>query len=677
MSMKPTEKQLEQMAQLRQRLNQHNYRYHVLDNPLIGDGEYDALFQELLALERQFPQAIHPDSPSLRVGGTPLAGFVQTPHLHPMLSLENLFSEQALADFERRVMAGIGTTEPVSFAVEPKLDGVAVSLVYGAGLLLRAVTRGDGRVGEEVTAQIRTIQNIPLRLLGSDHPELIEIRGEVFFPIAAFDRFNEQALQAGDKQFANPRNAAAGSLRQLDPKITAKRALKFYFHSLGAWQGTGQPQSQEELVRLLAGWGVPTCPEGRIVVGAQGCLDYYHALECKRDALPYEIDGVVYKVNDFSQRQTLGFVARAPRWAIAHKFPAREVTTTVEAIDVQVGRTGALTPVARLKPVNVGGVMVTNATLHNFQELARKGVQVGDWVMVRRAGDVIPEVVRVIEEERPEGTKPFLVPTDCPVCGSAVVWPEGEVVARCGGGLTCSAQRLGAIRHFVSRRAMNIDGLGDKLVAVLLENGLIASVADLYGLSEKRSELIDLERMGEKSVDNLLAAIDASRQQDLSRFLFALGIREVGETTAKNLARHFGSWQRLVEADQEALEGAADVGGVVAASLLSFFAEAHNQSVLAELAQISDTRWWQVEQTEQGQERPLDGVTVVLTGTLEQMTRQQAKARLEGLGAKVSGSVSKRTGFVVAGSAAGSKLKKAQELEIPILDEATFIEKYG
>jgi DNA ligase (NAD+) len=671
----PTPEQLQQMQTLRLEINQHNHHYHVLDTQIISDGEYDALFHELLALEKQFPEHITPDSPTQRVGAEPLAGFNKVSHHQPMLSLENVFAEEELSEFDRRVREGLGETGDVGYAVEPKLDGVAVSLVYVGGKLDQAVTRGDGRVGEEVTAGVRTINSIPLTLFGAGHPEMVELRGEIFFPLKEFDAFNQRALKAEEKTFANPRNAAAGSLRQLDPKITAQRALKFYFHSLGAWQGPARPASHGELTGQLIEWGVPVCPERSIVSGVTECLAYYKELEEKRDALPYEIDGVVYKVDNFSQRDKLGFVARAPRWATAHKFPAREVTTTVVDIDIQVGRTGALTPVARLKPVNVGGVMVTNATLHNFQELARKEVRVGDWVMVRRAGDVIPYVVAVVLEKRPANAVKFIAPTACPVCQAAVVWPEGEVVARCGGGLSCPAQRLGAIKHFVARRAMDIDGLGDKLVASLLENGLITSVADLYTLADKKVEISRLERMGEKSVDNLLTGIDASRKRDLSRFIFALGIREVGETIARNLARHFKTWEKLAEADQESLQGAADVGTVVAESLITFFAEPHNQNVISQLKQV-ESSWWQVEETTPGGERPLEGVTVVLTGTLEKMTRQQAKARLESLGAKVSGSVSKRTGLVVAGTKAGSKLKKAEELNVEVIDEEGFIKRY-
>ncbi|MBF0193963.1 MAG: NAD-dependent DNA ligase LigA [Magnetococcales bacterium] len=673
----PTPTHLKQINTLRSEIQQHNYSYHVLDDPTIADVEYDKLFKQLLELEKQFPDLITPDSPTQRVGATPLDGFIKCAHKEPMLSLENGFSDNELEEFDRRVREGLASTKDVVYAVEPKLDGVAVSLVYESGKLVRAVTRGDGRVGEDVTVGVRTINSVPLNLFGSNHPQLVEIRGEIFFPLKEFNIFNENALANGEKTFANPRNAAAGSLRQLDPKITAKRALKFYFHSLGEWIGEAKPQSHSLLTNLLKEWRIPVCQEGAVVVGVAGCLAYYKKLEAKRDGLPYEIDGVVYKVDNFSDRQKLGFVARAPRWAMAHKYAAREVTTTVSAIDIQVGRTGALTPVARLVPVNVGGVMVTNATLHNFQELARKEVRVGDWVMVRRAGDVIPEVVRIIREKRPRVTKEFIPPTTCPVCDAAVVWPQGEVVARCSGGLSCPAQRLGAIKHFVARRAMDIDGLGDKLVASLLEKGFISSIADLYSLVEKKAELLKMERMGEKSVDNLLAGINASRKRDLSHFLFALGIKEVGETTARNLARHFKTWERLSQADQEALQGAADVGSVVAESLLNFFREPHNQEVISQLQLIEDSNWWQVEEsaTTHGA-RPLEGVTVVLTGTLEKLTRQQAKARLESLGAKVSGSVSKRTGLVVAGEKAGSKLKKAQELGVNVLDEAGFIDKY-
>lgn len=673
----PTPTQQLQMEQLRQVLHQHNYRYHVLDAPIISDGEYDALFRQLLDLEKKFPDHIASDSPSQRVGAKPLSAFNKLSHLQPMLSLENVFSTEELSEFNRRVRDGLGTKKDIIYAVEPKLDGVAVSLVYEKGRLQRAITRGDGRVGEEVTLQVKTINSIPLILSGNKYPELMELRGEIFFPLNEFAKFNEHALINNEKTFANPRNAAAGSLRQLDPKITAKRALRFYFHSIGNWQGAAKPESHSELTAKLQSWAIPICPESKTVVGMAGCLEYYQMLGKKRHDLPYEIDGVVYKVNSFADREKLGFVARAPRWATAHKFPANEVTTTVAAIDIQVGRTGALTPVARLNTVNVGGVMVTNATLHNFQELARKDVRVGDWVMIRRAGDVIPEVVRVVEEKRPKNTEKFTPPHLCPVCQAKVVWPEGEVVARCSGGLSCPAQRLGAIKHFVARKAMDIDGLGDKLVALLLENGLVNSVADLYNLADKKAEISNLERMGEKSVDNLLNAIETSKKRDLSRFLFALGIRDVGETTARNLARHFKTWEKLQEADQEALQGAADVGGIVAESLLTFFAEPHNQTILTQLSQIPDCNWWQVETTTQTGATPLEGITVVITGTLEQMTRQQAKARLESLGAKVSGSVSKRTGLLLAGTKAGSKLKKAQELGVEILDEASFIEKYN
>lgn len=690
----PTNEEQARLCQLREEIREHNRRYHQRDEPTIGDGEYDALYQELLALEERFPDWITDDSPSRQVGAEPLAGFNQVAHLQPMLSLDNVFSEAQLVEFHQRVVKGLvvmgegggkaGSEEAAKdkgltlrYVAEPKLDGVAISLVYEEGKLMRAVTRGDGRVGEEVTAQVKTIQSIPRRLKGQGHPDLVEFRGEVFFPREAFRLFNQRALSRGEKILANPRNAAAGTLRQLDPAIAAERALAFYFHSLGAWQGGEKPASHESLLERLKAWGLPLCPEISFVGGVEGCLDYYRSLALRRDSLPYDIDGAVYKVDRFSDREKLGMVARAPRWAVAHKYPAQEAGTVVEAIDVQVGRTGALTPVARLKPVAVSGVTVTNATLHNFQELARKDVRVGDTVMVRRAGDVIPEVVRVVVEKRPAGTFAFPTPTFCPVCGALLIQTAGEVVIRCGGGVSCPAQRLGAIKHFVSRRAMAIDGLGEKWLETLMEQGLMTTVVDLYHLREHRDRLITLERMGEKSVDNLLAAIDASRAQPLDRFLYALGIREVGETTARNIARHFGRWDRLAAADREELMGVADVGEVVADALLDFFADRHHQAVIELLRQVAECRWWQGAVVPQGTERPLEGVTVVLTGSLQTMTRQQAKTRLESLGAKVSGSISKRTGLVIAGEKAGSKLKKAQELEVPVLDEKAFLERYA
>ncbi|MBF0215316.1 MAG: NAD-dependent DNA ligase LigA, partial [Magnetococcales bacterium] len=578
-----------------------------------------------------------------------------------------------VGEFDRRVREGLNEA-CVDYAAEPKIDGVAVSLIYRRGLLVQAATRGDGREGEEITAQIRTIPSVPLRLRGEAHPESLEVRGEVFMTLAAFDRFNAAALEQGEKPFANPRNAAAGTLRQLDPRITAKRPLRLYCHGVGEVVGmVDWPSHYHRLMERFAAWALPVCPDVWVVQGVEGCREYYHYLEEKRDRLPYEIDGVVFKVNDLAWRERLGFVARAPRWASVCKFPSREAFTRVEAIDVQVGRTGALTPVARLAPVAVGGVTVTNATLHNFEELARKEVRVGDMVRVRRAGDVIPEVMEVMLEQRPEGTEAMVWPVCCPVCGGGVERAEGEVVVRCVAGLSCPAQLKEAVRHFASRRAMNIDGLGEKLVESLLTQGLIADVADLYRLRIMPERLAALERMGEKSAENLLAAIESSRERDLSRFLFALGVREVGEATAGSLARHFGTIGAIQAASEAELQGAADVGPVVAGRIWHFFREPRNAALVERLLQEPDTGWHRAAVVSAEGESPFSGATVVLTGTLSGWSRQEAKARLEGLGAKVSGSLSRRTRYLIAGESPGSKLAQARELGVEILDEATFI----
>ena len=675
---KPEKDLLAQLTSLRERLHHHNYCYHVLDNPEITDIEYDRLFSELLDLERQFPQWLVSDSPSQRVGAKPLSGFVKVQHFQPMLSLDNLFSEEDLSDFDRRVCAGLGEEGAMVYVAEPKLDGIAVSLLYQDGLLQRAATRGDGHVGEDVTAQLRTVDSVPLKLAKDGSlPAQLEVRGEVYMPLDGFAAFNERARQQGEKTFANPRNAAAGSLRQLDPLETAKRPLRFFCHGLGQVVGGHLPSGFDAILQQFQAWRLPVCDLWERVVGVEGCLNYYRSLLAKRESLPYEVDGVVYKVNDLVQRERLGFVARSPRWASAHKFPSREVSTLLLGVDFQVGRTGVLTPVARLSPVQVGGVEVSNATLHNFQELVRKDIRLGDTVMVRRAGDVIPEVVGVVLERRCENAVAIPLPSHCPMCGALVVQLEGEAAARCAGGLSCPAQRKEGIKHFVSRRALNIEGLGDKWVDLLLREGLLHSVADLFTLAEKRSQLLILQRMGEKSVDNLLLAIEASKGRHLGQFLFALGVREVGETIANNLARHFGSMENIIAADLDGLQGASDVGPVVANHLRAFFQEPHNQEILDRLRQVEGSHWWRVAESSPAQPgqapSPLLGKTVVLTGTLASMSRQEAKSRLEMLGAKVSGSVSSRTFFVVVGDAPGSKLKTANALGVRVMTEADLI----
>lgn len=663
---------INKILKLREAIEYHNHRYHVLDAPEITDGAYDALFQELVDFETAHPEWITPDSPTQRVGSAPLAAFAKITHRVPMLSI---VTDTDLGEFNRRVVDGLGGGVEIAYAAEPKIDGVAVSLLYQAGRLMHVATRGDGKVGEDVTAQTRTIASLPLRLLGADHPESLEVRGEVFMTLEAFAAFNARALERGEKCFVNPRNAAAGSLRQLDPRITAQRALKLVCHGVGEVVGVKEwPQGHDGMMAQFQAWGLPICAESEVVIGVAGCEGYFRAMEAKRDHLPYEIDGVVFKVNHLALRDRLGYVARAPRWATACKFASREAQTVVEAIEVQVGRTGALTPVARLAPVGVGGVTVTNATLHNFEELARKDVRVGDTVIVRRAGDVIPEVVEVVLARRDPAAMAFLVPRVCPVCGAEAVRVEGETIIRCGGGLSCSAQLRELVKHFASRRAMNIEGLGDKLVDLLFAQGLIQDVADLYQLKRMPEKLASLERMGEKSADNLLVALEKSRERDLAQFLFALGVREVGEATAASLARHFGEIGAIMVASEAELQGASDVGPVAAGRVWAFFREARNQAVVERLLAEEGTNWQRAAQVAQGGGQPLAGATVVLTGTLSVMSRPEAKARLEGLGAKVSGSVSKRTRYVIAGEAPGSKLTQAQALGVEILDEIGFMQ---
>ena len=730
----------QQIQALRDQINHHNYRYYVLDEPEVPDAEYDRLLRELEALEARHPELITPDSPTQRVGAEPLKAFGEVRHAVPMLSLGNCFSDEELHAFIKRINDRLGSTDTIEFCVEPKLDGLAVSLRYEDGVLVQGATRGDGTSGEDITQNIRTIPSIPLRLIGDDVPPVLEVRGEVYMPKEGFEALNQGAAARGEKTFVNPRNAAAGSLRQLDPHITAKRPLEMYCYGWGAIEGWPLPARHSEVLEQIRRWGLRVCPEIRVVKGAVGCLDYYRDIGERREALPYEIDGVVYKVNSLDLQDELGFVARAPRWAIAHKFPAQEEMTRLLEVEFQVGRTGALTPVARLEPVFVGGVTVSNATLHNMDEIERKDIHVGDFVIVRRAGDVIPEVASVVASRRPENASRIEMPSTCPVCGSEVIRPEGEAVSRCTGGLYCAAQRKEAIKHFASRKAMDIEGLGDKLVDQLVEAKLVDHVDDLFRLTVE--QLAGLERMGEKSAQNLVDALKKSKETTLARFLYSLGIMGIGETMAANLARALGSLdaiKNLTLADlieiksgqaekiqaiackakektdrglqdllaqekgfgwfsdvharliAEKLESKGDllkrlcstpvdqianeprvsiegVGDVLAEQIVAFFHQPHNLEVIKKLQDDAKVYWPQVEVAEAG-DQPLSGMTFVLTGTLIQFTRDEAKNRLQALGAKVSGSVSKKTSAVVAGEKAGSKLSKAESLGVPVMSE--------
>ncbi len=649
---------------LRREIEYHNRRYYLLDDPEITDIAYDRLLRELQELEAQYPELLTADSPTQRVGAEPLDAFAEVVHLQPMLSLDNAFDQTEFADFDRRVRERLELTEAVHYIAEPKLDGLAISLLYEDGLLVRGATRGDGNVGEDVTQNIRTIPTIPLRLTGSDYPKRLEVRGEIFMPKAGFNRLNERARQRGEKGFANPRNAAAGSLRQLDSKITAERPLAIYCYGFGLVEGGELGKSHSESMALLAKWGLRISPELEKVSGIAACHDYYQQLAKRRDELDYDIDGVVYKVDDLQQQQHLGFVSRAPRWAIAWKFPAQEETTRLDGVDFQVGRTGALTPVARLKPVQVAGVMVRNATLHNMDEIQRKDVRIGDTVIVRRAGDVIPEVVRSLPSKRPADAKVISMPTLCPECQSEVIRLEGEAVSRCSGGLFCPAQRKEAIKHFASRKAMDIEGLGDKLVDQLVERSLIHTPADLFNLTLE--QLAGLDRMAEKSAKNLLNALDKSRSTTLPHFLFSLGIREVGEATARSLALHFGTLEAIKEADRDELQTVSDVGPIVAEHITTFFRQPHNLEVVKAL-QEAGIQWPAIERVTADQ-LPLADKSFVLTGTLSR-PRSVIKEQLQALGAKVAGSVSKKTDYVVAGEDAGSKLAKAEKLGVKVLDE--------
>lgn len=668
---------------LRAQINEHNYRYYVLDDPQIPDAEYDKLFHELQALEADHPDLITADSPTQRVGAEPSLQFATVEHVVPMLSLANCFDEQELRDFDGRVRKGLNLDEAteITYVAEPKLDGTAVSVRYENGHLVRAATRGDGRHGEDITANVRTIRTVPLRLRGNDLPRVLEVRGEVYMPLAGFRAYNERAEAAGEKTFVNPRNAAAGALRQLDAKLTASRPLAAFFYGWGVVEGWTLPASHWQILARFRDWGLPVNPLIDKVDGVDGCLAYYKHMAEQRPGLAYEIDGIVYKLDRLDWRESLGFVSRAPRWAIAHKFPAEEAMTVIRDVEFQVGRTGALTPVARLEPVFVGGVTVSNATLHNMDEVTRKDVRIGDTVVVRRAGDVIPEVARVIADLRPVDAGSVVLPRTCPVCGSAVERLADEAVARCTGGFICRAQLHGALMHFVSRRALDIEGLGEKLLRQLVDSRRLQSPADIFTLTV--DELAGLDRMAEKSAHNVVQAIERSKETSLARFLYALGIREVGESTAMALADHFGSLEALIQAaDADSttaqaekardryprLSAVPDVGGIVAAHICQFFEEPRNREVIAAL-QYRGVAWTDIQPNDADSPQPLAGKTFVLTGTLPGMTRDEAKAMIQAAGGKVTGSVSKKTDFLVAGEAAGSKLTRAEALGLSILDE--------
>ncbi|MDD1783310.1 NAD-dependent DNA ligase LigA [Enterovibrio sp. ZSDZ35] len=654
---------------LKAQLNYHGHLYYVEDKPELPDAEYDRMMQELLAIEAEHPELITADSPSQRVGGQPLGAFEQVRHEIPMLSLDNAFDDVELTAFEKRMRDRLSVADDFTYSCEPKLDGLAVSLMYENGILVQAATRGDGTTGENITHNARTIRNVPLQLQGSGWPVRLEVRGEVFMPKEGFEKLNEKNLKKGEKAFANPRNAAAGSLRQLDPKIAATRPLRFYAYSVGVMSDAFGDSHIGRLEQLKA-WGIPLSPEVKKVEGLANVMAYYQDIMTRRNELPYEIDGVVIKVDAIATQQRLGFVARAPRWAIAYKFPAQEEITLLQDVEFQVGRTGAITPVAKLEPVFVGGVTVSNATLHNADEIARLGVKIGDTVIIRRAGDVIPQIVSVVESRRPDDARDVVFPAECPVCQSHVERIEGEAVARCSGGLICRAQRKEAIKHFSSRKALDIDGLGDKIVEQLIDKELIQTPADLFKLTAGQVTMLD--RMGPKSAQNLVDALAKAKETTLPRFIYSLGIREVGEATAANLANHFFTFDAIREATEEQLINVQDVGVIVAKHVASFFSEAHNIEVIDALL-AGGVHWAAIEQRDESEPQPLAGKTVVLTGTLSQMARNDAKAALQALGAKVTGSVSAKTDLLIAGEAAGSKLVKAQQLGIEILDEEGMI----
>ena len=661
-----------QIDNLRKTLRQYEYEYHVLDNPTVPDSEYDRLFHQLKALELAHPEFLTSDSPTQRVGAKPLSGFSQIRHEIPMLSLDNAFSDEEFNAFVKRIEDRlIVLPKPLTFCCEPKLDGLAVSILYVNGVLTQAATRGDGTTGEDITANIRTIRNIPLQLLTDNPPARLEVRGEVFMPHAGFERLNEYALEHGEKTFANPRNAAAGSLRQLDPNITSKRPLVLNAYGIGIAEGVELPNTHYARLQWLKSIGIPVNPEIRLCNGTNEVLDFYRDIQNKRSSLGYDIDGTVLKINDIALQNELGFISKAPRWAIAYKFPAQEELTVLNDVEFQVGRTGAITPVAKLEPVFVAGVTVSNATLHNGDEIERLNIAIGDTVVIRRAGDVIPQIIGVLNERRPDNAKPIIFPTNCPVCGSKIIRIEGEAVARCTGGLFCAAQRKEALKHFVSRKAMDIDGVGGKLIEQLVDRELIHTPADLFKLD--LTTLTRLERMGAKSAENALNSLEKAKSTTLARFIFALGIREVGEATALNLANHFKTLDALKAADLEELQQVPDVGEVVANRIFVFWREAHNVAVVEDL--IAQGVHWETVEVKEASENLFKDKTVVLTGTLTQMGRNEAKALLQQLGAKVSGSVSSKTDFVIAGDAAGSKLTKAQELNITVLTEEEFLKQ--
>lgn len=650
---------------LRSEIEHHNYLYHSLDTPEITDREFDLLFRRLAELEAQHPQLVTPESPTRRVGSEPLSSFQQVLHRLPMLSLDNAFNAEDLRDFDHRIKTRLDSEVAPTYTCEPKIDGVAVSILYQEGRLVQAATRGDGTSGEDITANVRTIDTIPLRLRGKGYPATLEVRGEIYISKSGFRKMNERAAREGDKLFVNPRNAAAGSLRQLDSRLTAKRPLTMYCYSVGLAAGGDLPARHGEILESLKEWGFRINPLVETVTGIEKCVAYYKRMLATRDQLPYEIDGVVIKVDAIGLQNRLGLLTRTPRWAIAHKFPPEEATTRVEDVEFQVGRTGAITPVARLKPVFVGGVTIRNATLHNMDEITRLGLMLGDTVVIQRAGDVIPKVVRVLEEKRVPDAETIQLPDSCPACGSDVVIASGEVVARCTGGMYCSAQRKENIRHFAARMAMDIDGLGEKLVYQLVDEKLIQTSADLYKL--KAQDIIPLDRMAPKSAHNLIAALERSKQTTLPRFIYSLGISDVGESTAKSLARHYDDLDTIMAADEESLQEVPDVGPVVARRIAVFFRQAHNREIIESLLQSGIT--WSVDEAGRGPPQSLEGQTFVFTGSLSVLSRNEAKAKLQFLGARVSGSVSGKTAYVVAGAAAGSKLKKAQELGVEILSE--------
>lgn len=662
----------EQLNSLRNEIRHHEYCYYVLDAPEIPDAEYDRLIKQLQTIEQQHPELITPDSPTQRVGGTPLSQFASIKHEIPMLSLDNVFDETSFIAFNKRVKdrLHLKENEPVEYCCELKLDGLAVSLLYEDGQFVQAATRGDGTTGEDITANVKTIKTIPLVLRGEQIPRRLEVRGEVFMSHKGFAKLNAEAEKRNEKVFANPRNAAAGSLRQLDPKITAKRPLSFFCYGLGVTEGASLPETHYDRLMQLKTWGLPVSDKVQVKKGAQAALDYFKQIGEERMSLDFDIDGVVIKVNSIALQEELGFVARAPRWATAFKFPAQEEITQLNKVDFQVGRTGAITPVARLEPVSVAGVIVSNATLHNSDEIARLGVREGDYVSIRRAGDVIPKIVSVILDRRPADTKAIIFPTHCPICGSLIVRDEGQAVSRCAGGLICPAQRKEALKHFVSRRAMNVEGMGDRLIEQLVDKDYVKTPADLYRLTVPL--LCSLDKVGDKSAKNLLAALDTSKNTTLSRFIFALGIPNVGEVTAENLANQFGNLTAIENASLEQLQLVNDIGIVIAESIIDFFQEPHNRDVIAQLTSDDIGIHWQ-DTNPQAQsmttDSPFSGKTIVLTGTLSVLTRDEAKDKLKQLGAKVTGSVSKNTDLVIAGESAGSKLEKAQQLGIKVIDE--------